>query len=49
MADNTLGAYNIFDLRDMALIGCRSIADLGPEYLRFVDGASQRVVRSIPR
>jgi (S)-mandelate dehydrogenase len=33
--------------RVMALIGCRSIADLGPEYLRFVNGKSQRVAHSI--
>jgi hypothetical protein len=47
MADKTLGAYNIADLRKMALreevdrvmalIGCSNIADLGPAYLHIPD------------
>lgn len=39
MADRNLGAYNIADLREMALIGCRGVAALGPENLQFVDRA----------
>lgn len=39
MADQNPGAYDIADLREMALIGCRGIAALGPEYLQFVDPA----------
>jgi L-lactate dehydrogenase (cytochrome)/(S)-mandelate dehydrogenase len=32
--------------RVMALIGCRSVAELGPEYLRFIDGAPLHCARA---
>jgi (S)-mandelate dehydrogenase len=32
--------------RVMALIGCRSVAELGPKYLRFIDDATQRPARA---
>lgn len=34
--------------RVMALIGCRSVADLGRQYLRFVDGEAQRAAQHTP-
>lgn len=37
MAEDNLGACNIFDLRVMALIGCRSVAKLGPEALHITE------------